>query len=178
MAEGTQLIRGLEGVVAAETELCDLDGTNGRLAYRGYDIADLAGEATFEEVAYLLWMGELPTRTELDRFLAELEASRPIPGDLVKAYALMPKQTDPMRVLQASVAILGMHDPDATDNTHAANLRKAARLTSQFATAICAHHRVRSGQEPVVVNLDLPNVEPNPEEVHWVDNIHPAPPRR
>ena len=62
MAEGTQLIRGLEGVVAAETELCDLDGTNGRLAYRGYDIADLAGQATFEEVAYLLWMGELPTR--------------------------------------------------------------------------------------------------------------------
>jgi len=103
MAEGTQLIRGLEGVVAAETELCDLDGTNGRLAYRGYDIADLAGEATFEEVAYLLWMGELPRQDELDRFLAELAAARPIPGELVKAYALMPKQTDPNRVLQASV---------------------------------------------------------------------------
>jgi citrate synthase len=155
MAEGTQLIRGLEGVVAAETELCDLDGTNGRLAYRGYDIADLAGQATFEEVAYLLWMGELPTRDELDRFLAELAAARPIPADLVKGYALMPKQTDPMRVLQASVAILGMHDPDATDNTHAANLRKAVRLTSQFATAICAHHRVRSGQEPVPPAKDL-----------------------
>ncbi len=155
MAEGTQLIRGLEGVVAAETELCDLDGTNGRLAYRGYDIADLARKATFEEVAYLLWMGELPTRAELERFLAELAAARPIPGDLVKAFALLPKQTDPMRVLQASVAILGMHDPDATDNTHAANRRKAARLTSQFATAICAHHRVRSGQEPVPPTKDL-----------------------
>ncbi len=155
MAEDTQLIRGLEGVVAAETELCDLDGTNGRLAYRGYDIADLARKATFEEVAYLLWMGELPTRAELERFLAELAAARPIPGDLVKAFALLPKQTDPMRVLQASVAILGMHDPDATDNTHAANRRKAARLTSQFATAICAHHRVRSGQEPVPPTKDL-----------------------
>ena len=155
MAEGTQLIRGLEGVVAAETELCDLDGTNGRLAYRGYDIADLAGQATFEEVAYLLWMGELPTRVELDRFLAELAAARPIPEDLVKAFALMPKQTDPMRVLQASVAILGMHDPNATDNTHAANLRKSVRLTSQFATAICAHHRVRSGLEPVPPAKDL-----------------------
>jgi citrate synthase len=155
MAEGTQLIRGLEGVVAAETELCDLDGTNGRLAYRGYDIADLAGQATFEEVAYLLWMGELPTRVELDRFLAELATARPIPEDLVKAFALMPKQTDPMRVLQASVAILGMHDPDATDNTHAANLRKSVRLTSQFATAICAHHRVRSGREPVPPAKDL-----------------------
>ena len=155
MAEGTQLIRGLEGVVAAETELCDLDGTNGRLAYRGYDIADLAGQATFEEVAYLLWMGELPTRVELDRFLAELATARPIPEDLVKAFALMPKQTDPMRVLQASVAILGMHDPSATDNTHAANLRKSVRLTSQFATAICAHHRVRSGLEPVPPAKDL-----------------------
>src|SRR3989442_15070160 len=99
MAEGTQLIRGLEGVVAAETALCDLDGTNGRLAYRGYDIADLAGQATLEEVAYLLWMGELPPRVELDRFLAELAPARPIPEDLVKAFAPMPKQPDPMRVL-------------------------------------------------------------------------------
>jgi citrate synthase len=155
MAEGTQLIRGLEGVVAAETELCDLDGKNGRLAYRGYDIDDLARKATFEEVAYLLWMGELPNKGQLDRFMAELAAARPIPGDLVKAFALMPKQADPMRVLQASVAILGMHDPDTTDNSHAANLRKAVRLTSQFATAICAHHRVRSGQEPVPPSKDL-----------------------
>jgi citrate synthase len=155
MAEGTHLIRGLEGVVAAETQLCDLDGTNGRLAYRGYDIDDLARKATFEEVAYLLWMGELPNKSQLDRFMAELAAARPIPGDLVKAYALMPKQTDPMRVLQASVAILGMHDPDTTDNSHAANLRKAVRLTSQLATAICAHHRVRSGQEPVPPSKDL-----------------------
>src|SRR6266545_4680251 len=144
MTEGGQLIRGLEGVVAAETRLCDLDGKNGRLAYRGYDIDDLARKATFEEVAYLLWMGELPNKSQLDRFRAEMAAARPIPGDLVKAYALMPKRTDPMRV------------PDTTDNSHAANLRKAMRLTSQFATAICAHHRVRSGQEPVPPSNDLP----------------------
>ncbi len=155
MAEGTHLIRGLEGVVAAETELCDLDGTHGRLAYRGYDIDDLARTATFEEVAYLLWMGELPDTSQLDRFMAELAAARAIPAGLVKGFALMPRQTDPMRVLQASVAILGMHDPDATDNTHAANLRKAARLTSQFATAICAYHRVRSGLDPVPPSHDL-----------------------
>src|SRR5262250_2367216 len=65
MTEGTQLIRGLEGVVAAETKLCDLDGKNGRLAYCGYDIADLARRATFEEVAHLLWHGELPNRSQL-----------------------------------------------------------------------------------------------------------------
>ena len=68
MTEGSQLIRGLEGVVAAETRLCDLDGKNGRLAYGGYDIDELARKATFEEVAYLLWHGELPTRVQLDRF--------------------------------------------------------------------------------------------------------------
>ena len=155
MTEGTQLIRGLEGVVAAETKLCDLDGKNGRLAYCGYDIDELARRATFEEVAYLLWHGELPARAQLDQLTAELAAARPIPGELVKAFALMPKQTDPMRALQAAVAILGMHDPDATDNSRAANLRKAARLMSQIATAVCAHHRVRSGQSPVEPSKDL-----------------------
>jgi len=149
MTEGSQLIRGLEGVVAAETRLCDLDGRNGRLAYAGYDIDELARQATFEEVAYLLWHDALPPRAELDRFRSELVAARPIPSDLVRAFALMPRETDPMRVLQAAVAVLGMHDPDATDNSRPANLRKAARLTSQFATAICAHHRVRSGLPPV-----------------------------
>jgi citrate synthase len=155
MTEGSQLIRGLEGVVAAETRLCDLDGRNGRLAYGGYDIDELARQATFEDVAYLLWHDELPARGPRERFEAELAAARPIPDALIRAFALMPRDTDPMRVLQASVAMLGMHDPDATDNSRAANLRKAVRLTSQFATAICAHHRVRSGQEPVPPSKDL-----------------------
>jgi 2-methylcitrate synthase len=155
MAEGTQLIRGLEGVVAAETRLCDLDGTNARLAYCGYGIDELARHASYEEVAYLLWEGELPTRAELERFTAELIAARPIPADLERAFALMPRDTDPMRALQAAVAVLGMHDPDATDNSRAANRRKAARLTSQMATAICAHHRIRSGQPPVAPSRDL-----------------------
>ncbi len=157
MTEGAQLIRGLEGVVAAETRLCDLDGTNGRLAYCGYDIDDLARRASFEEVAYLLWHGELPTRTQLDLFNAELIAARPIPGELVQSFALMPRQTDPMRALQAAVAMLGMHDPDATDNSRAANRRKAARLTSQMATAVCAHHRIRAGRTPVEPSKDLPH---------------------
>src|SRR5262249_22028803 len=149
MTEGSGLIRGLEGVVAAETQLCDLDGANGRLAYRGYDIADLAQQATFEQVTYLLLHGDLPKPAQLDGFVVQLTASRGIPTELVQSFKLMPRDTDPMRVLQAAIAILGMHDPDATDNSHAANVRKAVRLTSQVATAICAHHRVRQGQEPV-----------------------------
>ncbi|HEY7520231.1 MAG TPA: citrate/2-methylcitrate synthase [Methylomirabilota bacterium] len=147
--EDSGLIRGLEGVVAAETRLCDLDGAHGRLAYVGYDIDELARLATFEEVAYLLWHGELPKAAQLDGLTVQLTAARDVPRDVVQAFRLMPRSTDPMRALQAAVALLGMHDPDATDNSHAANVRKAVRLTAQFATVICAHHRIRSGQEPV-----------------------------
>jgi citrate synthase len=149
MTEGTGLIRGLEGVVAAETQLCDLDGASGRLAYRGYDIADLARQATFEEVVYLLLHGDLPKPAQLDGFVVALTAARAIPPELIQAFRLMPKDTDPNRPLQAAVAILGMSDPDTADNSHAANVRKAVRLTSQMATAICAHHRVRQGKDPV-----------------------------
>jgi len=155
MTEGTQLIRGLEGVVAAETKLCDLDGTNGRLAYGGYDIADLAKQATFEEVCHLLWRGELPSRGQYDQLVISLVAAREIPRELVQAFKLMPKDTDPNRPLQAAVAMLGEFDPDANDNSPAANHRKAVRLTAQIATAVCAHHRVRSGQEPVPPAPDL-----------------------
>jgi len=153
--EGTQLIRGLEGVVAAETALCDLDGKNGRLAYRGYDIEDLARRASFEEVCHLLWYGELPTAAQLDKTTLGLIAARDVPAELVQAFRLMPKDTDPMRVLQSVVAMLGMRDPDATDNSREANFRKAVRLTSQIASAICVHHRVRSGLEPIRPAPDL-----------------------
>src|SRR5437773_207496 len=155
MTEGTQLIRGLEGVVAAETKLCDLDGTNGRLAYGGYDIADLARQATFEEVCYLLWRGALPSRGQYDQLVISLVAARDIPRELVQAFKLMPKDTDPNRPLQAAVAMLGEFDPDANDNSPAANHRKAIRLTAQLATAVSAHHRVRSGQDPVPPAPDL-----------------------
>jgi citrate synthase len=148
-SDGSALIRGLEGVVAAETQLCDLDGAHGRLAYRGYDIADLAQKATFEEVTYLLLHGELPKAAQLDALVVGLTAAREIPREMLQVFRLAPKGTDPMRVLQASVAILGMSDPDAADNSHAANVRKAVRLTSQLAVVICAHHRVRQGLEPV-----------------------------
>ena len=155
MSEERGLIRGLEGVVAAETQLCDLDGTNGRLAYRGYDIDELARLASFEEVCYVLWHGDLPKPAQLDSLTVALTAAREIPRELVQAFRLMPKDTDPMRVLQAAVAMLGMFDEDTTDNSHAANLKKAVRLTSQVATAICAHHRVRAGKDPVAPVMGL-----------------------
>ena len=130
MAQEGGLIKGLEGVVAAETALCDLDGAGGRLAYRGYDIAELARKGTFEEVAYLLWRGELPTKAQLNSFTAELVAARPVPEPLLAAFRLLPRDVDPMRALQLAATMLGAFDPDAADNSAAANLRKAARLTS------------------------------------------------
>ena len=154
VAEGGP-VKGLEGVVAAETALCDLDGANGRLAYRGYDIAELAGQATFEEVLHLLWHGALPTRAQLGALNGGLAAARPLPEALTAAYRLLPKDVDPMRALQLSVSVLGMFDPDRTDNSQEANLRKAVRLTAQLSTAICAHHRVRSSKEPVPPARDL-----------------------
>jgi len=87
--------------------------------------------------------------SQLDHLTVALTAARELPPAVVQSFRLMPNDTDPMRALQAAVAMLGMHDPDATDSSRAANLRKAVRLTSQLATAICAHHRVRSGTEPV-----------------------------
>jgi len=149
MVETSGLIKGLEGVVAAATALCDLDGAGGRLAYRGYDIDELARQATFEEVAHLLWHGELPPRTRLERFTAELSAARSIPEPVVRAFRLLPGDADPMRALQLAAAMVGAFDPEAADNSAEANLRKAARLTAQLATAICAHHRVRLGKEPI-----------------------------
>src|SRR5438093_11112524 len=98
--EGSQLIRGLEGVVAAETKLCDLDGRNGRLAYGGYDIEDLARRASFEEVCHLLWYGDLPNAAQLDKTTLALISAREIPADLGQALKLLPKATEPMRVPQ------------------------------------------------------------------------------
>src|SRR5438132_1277217 len=90
---------GLEGVVAAETKLCDLDGQNGRLAYGGYDIDDLARRASFEEVCHLLWYGELPNVAQLDKTTLALIGAREISVDLVQAFRFMPQATRPLRLL-------------------------------------------------------------------------------
>ena len=150
MTEGTLLIRGLEGVVAAETKLCDLDGANGRLAYCGYNIDDLASKATFEEVCHLLWHGELPKPAQLDKITAELIATREIPAGLVDGLRADAQGIPiPCACSRPRSPFSACTTPTPTDNSHAANLRKSARLTSQMATAICAHHRVRQGQAPV-----------------------------
>jgi 2-methylcitrate synthase len=149
------LIRGLEGVVAATTRLCDLDGVNGRLAYQGYAIEDLARHASFEEVVWLLWQGELPREADLTTFRKELAEAAPLPADAVKALKLLPKTMHPMRMLQMGVALLGGLDPDAEDNSPDANRRKATRLVARVSSLTTAFHRIRNGRRPIAPRPDL-----------------------
>jgi citrate synthase len=155
MAADASLLRGLEGVVATTTRLCDLDGAGGRLAYHGYDIDDLARHATFEEVVWLLWHGELPGLAALDGFRRELAEARPLAPLMLRTLKLLPKDMHPMRALQLAIALAGALDPDSEDVSHDADRRKAARLVSQMATLTAAFHRIRQGKRPVTPRADL-----------------------
>src|SRR5438094_6383105 len=102
---------GLEGVVAAKSEICFIDGVGGRLVYRGYEIGDLVENTTFEEVAYLLWEGKLPNRSELTTLKQQLSASEPLPKHVMAILHAMPHETPPMDVLRTAVSALSAIDP-------------------------------------------------------------------
>jgi citrate synthase len=138
-------VRGLEGVVAAETSLSYVDGENGKLYYRGYDIDELAGKICFEEATYLLWFGELPTSEQLEEFRSEVTSEMRLPQQVYEMIRLAPPNADPMVVLRTAISALGMYDPDTGRNTEAANLRKARRLLAQVATIVTSLHQVRTG---------------------------------
>src|SRR5205085_9382350 len=104
---------GLEDIVAAHSRICDLDGKLGKLTYFGVDIHDLAQHSTFEETAYLLWHGVLPTRTQLEEMKAQLSANRELPGPVTELMRLFPPTTTPMDVLRTTVSSLSSFDPDA-----------------------------------------------------------------
>jgi len=139
--------RGLADVVAAATALSDIDGKAGLLFYRGYDIHELAGNASFEEVAFLLQRGHAPDRGELDGYRAELAAGRQ-PGALAADdLPAIARHQRPMEALRSLVSLGSADDPDAESNEPAANLRKAARLTAQQPVLIAAYHAARLGRE-------------------------------
>ncbi|MEO7144002.1 MAG: citrate synthase [Bryobacteraceae bacterium] len=139
---------GLEGVVAAESKICYIDGDAGILSYQGYNIHTLAENATFEEVVYLLWHGRLPKQAELDELKTALAASRAIPAPVTE-FLRGAGKCAPMDVLRTAVSMLGLYDPDASDNSDAANVRKAQRLMSQTSTIVTTFDRLRNGK-PVV----------------------------
>jgi len=146
---------GLEGVSVGATGISLVAGEEGRLTYRGYDIADLAAHASFEEVAYLLWHGRLPNRTELDATRREMAAQRALPGPVLDMLRGVPDSAWPMDVLRTAVSSLSLHVPPRADGTHVSDFSTAMRLTAAAATAVAAWDRLRRGLEPVAPRADL-----------------------
>lgn len=139
---------GLEGIIAAESSICYIDGQAGVLSYQGFNIHTLAENATFEEVIYLLWNGSLPKQAELDELKRALVANRSIPSEVIEFLRSVPKAV-PMDVLRTAVSMLSLYDPLARDMSPEANLEKAKRLMAQTATIVTTYDRVRNGKEIV-----------------------------
>jgi citrate synthase len=135
---------GLEDVVAASSAICYLDGTRGVLAYFGYDIHDLARAVSFEEVSYLLWHGRLPNRAELGDLQSQLAAARPLSEPILRLMKQLPA-SDGMDMLRTLTSALGQYDPEAGDNSAAANYRKAVRLTAQLGSIVATYGRMQAG---------------------------------
>jgi citrate synthase len=149
MASKPESAGGLEDVVAGTSTICLVDGVNGRLLYRGYDVADLAENSSFEEVAYLLWYGRLPGRIEFDAFLDTFTGSMRLPVETAMILRMFPKAATPMEVLRTAVSSLGHWDPDSRNTRLDACLRKAIRLTERLPQLVTAHERLRNGLEPL-----------------------------
>jgi len=147
--------KGLVGVVAAQTALSSVDGQNGLLTYRGINIHELAGKASYEEVAYLLFYGKLPTAAELAAFQKELAANRRLPKAVVEHILGAPKKATPMDVLRTAVSMLAYYDKETEDISIEATLGKGLRLVAQFPTIVAAIHRTRKGREPVAPKAGL-----------------------
>jgi len=135
---------GLEDVVAASSAICYLDGDRGVLAYYGYDIHDLARGASFEEVCFLLWHGRLPDRAQLGDLKSQLAAARPLSEPVLRLMKQLPPG-DGMDMLRTLTSALGQYDPEAADNSQAANYRKAVRLTAQLGSLVATYGRLQAG---------------------------------
>lgn len=143
---------GLEGVIAGETAISTVTGG---LRYRGYPVTELAEHCTFDEVAYLLLLGDLPARQQLSEFQQRVAAARMLPPTLRDVLKALPKNVVAMDALRTAVSILAHFDPDVQDNTHAANLRKAERLLGQIPVAIAEQYRASKGLAAVAPRAEL-----------------------
>jgi citrate synthase len=156
MAAAT-VVKGLEGVVAANSGICWIDGYAGVLAYRGIDIHELAEHSTFEETAYLLWHGHLPDRSTLSEFSRKLTNARSVPSEIYDLLRSFPKSATPMEVLRTAVSALSFYDPAESAVDHNSNVRKAFALTAQLPMLVAAYDRIRKGKKIV---------EPDPSLSH------------
>jgi len=139
---------GLEGVIAGESALCLVDEGAAGLRYRGYAIADLAEQSSFEEVAYLLLYGRLPTKAELDGFCSLIDSSEMLSGTVQRCLGPVPAGAHPMDPLRTGISLLGLADPDAQDSSRDANLRKSVRLLGQIPLLIAHLYCAASGRPP------------------------------
>ena len=152
--EKVQLHRGLREVYIDRSKSSFIDGNIGKLLYRGYNIDDLAVHSNFEETAYLVMYGKLPTQAQLDEFDAKLKAARLIPDENVDIIKLT-RHSHPMDVLRTAISALSAYDPDTEDNSTEATLRKGLRLTAQAPTIVATHARVRDGKDLIAPDSNL-----------------------
>jgi citrate synthase len=150
---------GLEGVIAGTTTISHVNPELISLMYRGYDIKDLVRESSFEEVAYLLIQGHLPTQHEYDEFCALLKSERNLPAPLMDNFKTFPPNSNPMDMLRAGVSLLAFYDPDKNDNGHEANIRKAIRLLAKFPAIIAYTYRLSRGQAVIEPDSSLSHGE-------------------
>jgi citrate synthase len=143
---GTTTTAGLEGVIAGESEICFIDGYQGVLSYRGYNIHTLADHASFEEAIFLLWNGWLPRAGELNELRRDLAAARGLPTPVIE-FLRGVEQSNPMDVLRTAVSMLSLYDDEAQDMSAEANRRKAVRLMSKTAEIVTTFDRLRNGRE-------------------------------
>ena len=147
--------KGLEGIVAANSGICWIDGEAGVLAYRGIDIHELAEKSNFEETTYLLWHGKLPTASELEAFKKKLSDARQVHPEILKLLKEFPKTATPMEVLRTAVSALSFYDKDEKAVDHDSNVRKSFDLTSQIAILVAAFDRIRKGKPVVEADKSL-----------------------
>jgi citrate synthase len=157
-----EIRRGLKDVYVDKTMSSFIDGDTGKLLYRGYSIHDLAEKSTFEETAYLLLYGKLPNQKEMDAFDVQLRASRRIPDEVLQIIGVV-RSASPMDVLRTAVSALSTFEPEVTDNSLEATLRKGIRLTAQAPVIVAAHTHIRDGKNPV---------EPNPSLNHAANFLY------
>jgi 2-methylcitrate synthase len=175
------IAKGLEGIIANSTSLSDVLGKEGVLIYAGYDINELAGKATYEEIVYLLWHGALPNRAELDELKAQLRGERELPRGLVDFIKSTPPTANPMDVMRTAVSMLGLYDSGLSDedSRQAADHRRAVSITAKIGVIAAYFHRARRGLELPKVRDDLGEAahflyllngtEPSPEAEKTLD---------
>jgi citrate synthase len=150
-----EYVPGLAGVPAARSRVCKIDGQAGTLSYRGYDVTQLADHSSFEEVAYLLLKGQLPTKPELDGFIGELRNHRRLKFRIIELLKTLPEDGHPMEALVATLSAIGMFYPHSIMDTPEQRWGATIRIMTKTPTIVAAYHRIRNGDEPVVPRDDL-----------------------